>query len=79
MLLSCSGIQLNNRKKEEEKKEAITIKTSALKLDGIRVALDCDMRCEALNIDYRETNSSKKTNNRFYERVQKHYRLSRTK
>jgi len=31
-----------------------------------------DMRCEALNIDYREINSSQKTNNRFYDRVQKH-------
>ncbi len=30
MLLSCLGIQLNNRKKEEEKKVAVITKTNAL-------------------------------------------------
>jgi hypothetical protein len=37
------------------------------------------MRCEALNIEYRETNSSQKMNNLFYDWVPKHYQLSHKK
>ncbi len=38
-----------------------------IELDGVAVSFDCDMRCEALNIDYWETNSSQKMNNVFYD------------